>query len=176
MLHQLGQRSSTGDIVALLAECHQRIRKFLSLAQRLAATADAQDDEIRSVAGQVRRYFAEAFPLHLADEDELVPRLARTSPEVDRALAQMGSDHVAHQPSVSSLVQLCGAIEREARHLATTRTELAAVATVLVADLEPHLQLEERVIFPALARLPQAERDALRDDMRARRERVLDRS
>jgi hypothetical protein len=49
MLVQIGQRRTTEDVVALLEECHQRIRSFLSLARQLATSEGVPDDEVRSV-------------------------------------------------------------------------------------------------------------------------------
>lgn len=175
MLVQIGQRRTPEDVVDLLEECHQRIRRFLSLARQIATGEGVADDVVRSVAGQVQRYFAVAFPLHLADEEELVaPRLAGASGEVDRALATMRSDHAAHEATVTRLAELCAVLARDPRPCATSRGELTATAAELAAGLEPHLELEERVIFPAIRCLPASEREAIHRGMRVRRERALD--
>jgi iron-sulfur cluster repair protein YtfE (RIC family) len=49
--------------------------------------------------------------------------------------------------------------------------ELARVAALLATELEAHLELEERAIFPALRRLPEQVREAIRGAIRARRAR-----
>jgi iron-sulfur cluster repair protein YtfE (RIC family) len=174
MLVQLGQRRSTVEVVDLLRECHERIRKFLGQARRLAMAATVPADEVRTAADQIRRYFAESFPMHLADEDEqIAPRIARASADVDHALARMRGDHVDHAPRITQLVELCVAIERDPRQLATLSAELAQVAALLEHELELHLELEERIVFPALEQLPQRERDSIREAMRTRREHAL---
>jgi hemerythrin-like domain-containing protein len=173
MLLQIGPRRAPEDpdLVDLLRDCHGRIRRFLIVARQLADADAANTDpgELRATAGQIRRYFTEAFPIHTTDEDELAPHLAGASPDVDRALATMTSDHVAHGALVSRLVAICARIERDARQHGAMAAELARVATILATELEAHLELEEHVIFPALRRLPAPLRDALRTEMRARR-------
>ena len=43
------------------------------------------------------------------------------------------------------------------------------IAALLATELEAHLELEERAIFPALRRLPEQVREAIRGAIRARR-------
>jgi iron-sulfur cluster repair protein YtfE (RIC family) len=170
MLVQLGQRTPTSDLVDLLAECHHRIRRFLALATKIATTRGAPAGEVRTIAGQVQRYFAMAFPLHLADEEEEIePRLEGVSADIDRALAQMHAEHALHEPKITRLVELCALLERDPRLIDAIRDRLAEVAAELTSDLEAHLVLEERLIFPALAQLPDADRKSIVEMMRARR-------
>jgi len=173
MLVQLGQRESSEDIVDLLSACHARIRRFLVQARRLAEAADETPAEIRAAASQIRRYFTEAFPLHLIDEDEqITPRLAGTSPDVDRALALMASGHASHDSLVTRLVAICTSLEEDPRRIAVASVELSRVAALLATELEAHLELEERAIFPAIRRLPEHVREAIRGEIRARRTRA----
>jgi iron-sulfur cluster repair protein YtfE (RIC family) len=170
VLHSIGKREEASDAVELLLACHERIRRFLTLARTLATAHGASDDEIRGTAAQVRRYFAEALPLHVADEHEdIVPRLAGAGGEVARALATMDADHELHAPIVARLVELCDALVRDPGRLAELSDELGRVAHELTDELGRHLDLEEQVILPALRELPAAELDALRTAMRARR-------
>ncbi len=171
MLHTLGKRATSEDAVELLVECHGRIRKFLGFARALADKPEAPASEVRAVAGQIRRYFSVALPLHIADEEELItPRLATANDAVARALATMHGDHAAHAAEIARLVALCSELEREPARLAQRAGELHASAVQCTADLEPHLELEERVVFPALRHLPATQRDEIRHGMRARRE------
>jgi len=172
MLVQLGTRATTGDVVDLLIECHGRIRRFLVLAHRLAEAAGCPEPELRDTARQIARYFAESFPLHVADEDQtLAPRLAGLGGDVDRALATMAVDHRVHQPSIARLIALCVAIGDDPSRRAALSDELARIAADLAASLESHLELEERVIFPCLRRLPAADRAAIGAALRDRRAR-----
>jgi hemerythrin-like domain-containing protein len=171
---QLRPRGATPDVVDLLRECHERIRRFLILARRLATVRDATDDEIRRLAGDIRQYFAESFAMHVADESEhIVPRIASSGADMQAAVAQLHSDHAAHEPLVARLVELCASIEREPQRLATTASVLAYLTVRLAIELEAHLELEERSIFPAVRKLPRHELDAILVNMRARRRTAL---
>lgn len=161
-------------MVELLRECHDRIRRFLIMARRLATATDASLDEIRDVASQVRRYFVESLPLHIADEEkDIVPRLLGKNDQVDRALAAMASEHALHAALVSRLVDVCTTLSAEPHQLAARASELDAIAAQLATDFSAHLEAEERVIFPALRRLPSEARAGVLAAMRVRRERQL---
>ena len=155
MLVNLGSQTTTEDVVDLLLACHERIRSFIAMARRIAASpTDARD--VREPAGKVRRYFAEAFPLHVADEEELLAIPQR-----------IHDDHVTHAPAIERLVAMCAAIEQGA----PVPPELAPLAERLERELEEHLAIEERDVFPAIRQLPEAERARIRDAIRARRAR-----
>jgi iron-sulfur cluster repair protein YtfE (RIC family) len=174
MLVQIGKRPEARDVVELLLECHERIRKFTRMAHELAAARAADPDEIRQVAGQVRRYFVESLPLHVEDEEQdVLPRLTGRDREVDRALADMRAEHAAHGPLVTRLVDLCEQLVRDPRQLAARTDELGGVAGRLTSEFEAHLASEERVIFPALRGLPSSARDEILAAVRRRRARVL---
>lgn len=172
MLITLGARTETSDEpIALLASCHTRIRRFLSLA-RAIAERELPAAEAVEVAGQVVRYFRVAFPLHLEDEDRsFTPRLQGRDPEVDAALAQMGREHPVVDAQLEPLVLVCEAVVREGQASAARRQQLAAHFPMLSDAFEAHLQLEEKVLFPAAIRLlTEAEQRVLREEMRARRQ------
>ncbi len=174
MLVPLGKRQSTEDVVELLLECHERIRKFLKMARDLAHAENPNSDEVRNVAAQIARYFGEALPLHVADEQEqILPRIASWSPDIDRALAAMTDDHAAHVAWVDRLTAICNSLVRQPGELPRVRAELRQIADHLSADMGRHLELEERVVFPALRRLSADQKTELLDSMRERRARVL---
>jgi iron-sulfur cluster repair protein YtfE (RIC family) len=174
MLVQLGARAPD-DVAGVLLACHERIRKFLGIARQLAvvaATGAVREPDIAAAAEQVRRYFAEALPLHVADEDETIaPRLAG-APAAAAALAAIHRDHAAHAPAIAVLVEICGAIARDPARAAATSGDLARVAAWLTDELEAHLALEERTVIPAVRRLPREAQDVIRAEIRARRERA----
>jgi hemerythrin-like domain-containing protein len=171
MLIAIGKRTQTLHVVDLLVECHGRIRRFLEIAKRLAQSREPSIEIVRDTAGQVRRYFAEALPLHIADEDELVEQSLRGRSEtVDVALDKMSTEHVHHAPLVDRLIEVSAMLEREPHRLEELAMELHDVATLLEAAFEPHLAREESIIFPALRTLATSELDALKGGMRDRRE------
>jgi hemerythrin-like domain-containing protein len=165
-----GRREPRSDLSAALLECHERIRAFLALGARLAAAREPTATEIVQIATQVVRYFVIAFPLHVADEnDTIAPRLARRSRALDDALLAMERDHDRHGTAISSFVHLCSTLSHEPARHAELASELLAATARLTALVEPHLELEESVIFPALALLSPRETEEIRAEMRARR-------
>jgi iron-sulfur cluster repair protein YtfE (RIC family) len=156
-----GPTDRSTDLVGSLRDCHERIRFFCDLAGAIAKNPDAPAKEIAEAARRVRRYFLEAFPLHVADEEEtLVPLLAGRDPAVDRALARMRADHDEHAPLLADLLARLEPLEHES---------LAASAERLREVLLPHLAEEEAIVFPALALLSASERARARDEIRRRR-------
>lgn len=166
---QLGRRAPTDELVDVLAECHGRIRRFLHLAHTLAAApTDTPRDELAGAAAQIRRYFVEALPLHVADEEhDVAPHLA------DHVVAQVRADHAAHEPAVAALVEVCRAVEQHPDQLARLAGPLASAARRLTAVLEPHLAYEEAIVFPLVRALDRAQQQRIRGAMRDRRERHL---
>lgn len=141
------------DLVDLLLACHQRIRRFVRLAHTAATHPDASSGRIGEACAEVERYFRQALPLHVADEEEsIAPRLRGRSPEVDRALATMERQHQDHGPQVEALLQASGQVRRCPGRQGA-RDALAAAARRLEAAFAEHLGLEERVIFPAIREL-----------------------
>jgi hypothetical protein len=153
MIVRLGARTTGEDVVDLLAACHERIRRFSAMA---CAIAKGQGGDLREAAGAVRKYFAEAFPLHVADEEELLTLPTR-----------IHDDHVAHAAEVERLVALCAGIEAGG----PVPSELGPLAERLRTELDEHLLIEETDVFPAIRALPDAERARMRDAIRARRTR-----
>ncbi|MCB9536131.1 MAG: hemerythrin domain-containing protein [Myxococcales bacterium] len=159
------------DVAGRLLACHARIRRFCATACRLAAAEDPPPAEVVEAAAGVRRYFAEALPLHAEDEDEsIAPRLRGRDATVDAALAAMTAEHAAHRPLLERLIELTGDLTARPDRLPALRDALAATADALRAALEAHLRAEEATVLPALARLlPPRERRAIVAEMAARR-------
>ncbi len=168
MLVTLGTRSAPVDLVDLLLECHHRIRRFLALAGAL--TAGWQDDEIRVTAAQIRRYFADGLPLHVADEDETIaPALAGAPPAVIEAMGQMSREHVEMAPAIERLIDICAQLAADPRQQAALAPTLTATVTELTRRFESHLALEEQMVFPAVLALPHSVREELRGAIQRRR-------
>lgn len=167
MLVNLGGPPKAETLVGLLLECHERIRRFSRLAVELSRRADLPAGEVGDACARCERYFSEALPLHVADEeDSLLPRLRGHA--VDAALATMHAQHEAHHPV---LVELLTALRqlREAPSSAPCRARLGAVAQRAVTDFEQHLTLEEQVLFPVVAALPAEAQAQVVAELRARR-------
>lgn len=155
------------DIRDLLLACHGRIRSFLSLAAK-AAEGSVEADRLRvDAAREAGRFFRLALPLHAEDEDvSLSPRLrALGDPELDAVLDGMTGDH-------GPIEQLAGVVAGRCEAMAATSqtpAELSSEVAQLAALLEPHLDAEERVVFPALDKLDDAVRREIASEARERR-------
>jgi hypothetical protein len=148
------------SVAGRLRDCHGRIRAMLALAARIA-DEPAATDEVAEAAGRVHRYFAVSLPLHLLDEEESIkPRLPAA-----QALELMSMQHVEHERLLAPLLAHWAALRAGGGDRQALRAELRALA----ADLEAHLQLEERDVFPAVARLPPDAQAAIIAEMEARR-------
>ncbi|MCB9564733.1 MAG: hemerythrin domain-containing protein [Kofleriaceae bacterium] len=158
------------DLVALLLACHARIRRFVALAAAAGARDDVPAAERADACRAVARYFRDALPLHVEDEERgLVPRLIGRDPVVDDALATMAAQHRDHGPGLDALLAAVAAV-RAAPADVEARRVLAAAAGALDAAFAAHLDLEERVVFPAIGRLLDAGvRAELVRELRARR-------
>ena len=169
---QIGIRPKkpAGDLVDLLGECHGRIRSFAALARRLGETTSVPSDEVIDAASRVRRYFREALPLHVRDEEEtIVPRLRGRDAVLDETLAAMCSEHRGHEAPLAELLAICDELVEHPEKHAERAAALADLSRRLEEEFEHHLAAEERVIFPALAKLDPGTRDAMVAELRARR-------
>lgn len=172
MLFPLGLHAHTGDLVDLLLACHRRVLEHLALGRRLAmAPASTSHASIAAAAGRIRRYFADAFPLHRIDEEvDIFPRVVGVDDELDAAIGELLRDHEAHDTSVSTIVTICSDLEAHPSRLAAHAARLDEALRTLETELGAHIALEERMLFPAIARLSARERHEIVECIRARRE------
>lgn len=170
MLISIGKRAAPPDLAGLLLECHARIRHFAALAVRLASSEAGAPDRVEAAAA-IARYFDEALPLHVRDEEEsLVPRLRGRSAVVDAALDRMLLEHAAHDALRLELIGITRAIASDVGTFATHAGQLRALAAQVQEDLVSHVQQEESAIFPMIGTLLSAEeQSAVVAEMRARR-------
>jgi iron-sulfur cluster repair protein YtfE (RIC family) len=170
MTIQLGRARSGGPetLVSLLAACHERIRSFAALGARVAEPGHT--DALRTDAcARVGRYFGEALPLHMRDEeDSVLPRLVGRSPALDALLARMVEQHREHDSDVAELVARCAHVVAHGP-AADQLLAIAAVAARLVVAFEVHLAAEEAELFPHVESLPPALQDAIVAELRERR-------
>jgi hemerythrin-like domain-containing protein len=165
---QLTVPAATGHPVDAMLDCHERIRRFLDGARRLAALTNPLDPLAPGGAAMCARYFREGLPLHALDEDlTLAPRLRpRASPEVADALDRIAADHDLVDEATEALLPTLDAVAKGA----PVPADLAERVERLAGILEPHLEVEEQVIFPAArAVLPAALLPEIRAEMAKRR-------
>lgn len=165
-----GGRKKEDGLIDLLLACHERIRSFVGVAAEVGRRDDLDEAEAREALDGAARYFREAFPLHVADEEESVlPRLRDAGEDVARALEVMRLEHRAHEPLVRVLI---AAIDdaRATPSSTPARAALLAVAEQAERELGIHLAQEERGIFPVIAaRITADEERAAIAEVRARR-------
>lgn len=173
MLIRIGSspEEEDSDVVGLLLQCHERIRQFVALAGRLAAEREAAADDIRQAAKRITRYFSEALPLHVADEEEsIVPRLSGHSSELDASLQRMQREHLEHHSALQSLLEVCGTLQTSPDKLDELRPRLAEAAATLEREFSTHLRQEEEIVLPAIRNvLTHADRHAILLELRGRR-------
>jgi hemerythrin-like domain-containing protein len=160
--------------VRLLLGCHDRIRHFTEMADRLASNPHSPAGDRQEAARAVLRYYEMALPLHEADENESIyPRLQKRLPpgELAEANQAMIDQHTQIDALIAQLLPVWRTIgedpaeqERLSPHLQENVHRLQQLWTT-------HLRLEEEVVVPAMLHflLPQ-DLGAIEHEMRARRQ------
>lgn len=164
--------TSSRNAVDLLTDCHQKIRHFTQVVQKLAHAEGSPLPEISAAAEGAYRYFTVSLPLHEADEEEsLHPRLlAHGGPEVTTALDAMFHQHQAIDDLVQRLLPVLRLVASNPAALPQAHGELCTFSKTLLEVFRGHLDLEEKVIFPAVAQtLSSASQSELLAEMQQRR-------
>jgi iron-sulfur cluster repair protein YtfE (RIC family) len=168
-----GSRIEFAEPAHALADCHERIRHFVTVAVRLARSTQASPRIIVDTASTLRRYFGAALPLHERDEEDCVaPRLleARPGRAVEHAVARMAGDHRAIDETIGELDSMWARITVRPADLIDLGEDLRAKARMLSSLYEGHLQLEEETIWPAIVEhVPDGTRRAMLRAIRERR-------
>lgn len=158
----------------MLGACHDRVRRSLSLLQRLMEHLDREgaDASARSAAADVLRYFDLAAPAHHEDEERHVlpalrgagdPALAALADRLQEDHRRMAAAWAAARPGLLALAggQAWSAADGPG-HFDTWRAFSALYAG--------HLQAEDETAFPfAAARTPAPALAAMGREMAERR-------
>jgi hemerythrin-like domain-containing protein len=163
--------SERDALLQLLLACHTRIRAFARLAEEMGRRRDLPAHEVADACRRCARYFEEALPLHVVDEEQsLVPRLIHKDRALDACLEAMQAQHVQHTAGTHALIAALHATER-APDDELARRALKRVAQSQVLAFDEHLGLEEREIFPSIEEhLTAAEQRAVIAELRYRRQ------
>ena len=161
----------SAEVTDAFLDCHGRIRHFVVILERLVAGAAASSAEVADAADACRRYFVEALPLHVADEDDsLVPRLRGIEPTLDAALDRMRDEHRDHDAMIAEVVRLCERLVADPEHAHRLDADETARVAELRRALEAHLLHEETTVFVAAREHLSADAKArIADEMRERR-------
>jgi hemerythrin-like domain-containing protein len=156
------------DPLTWFLDCHERIRRFVGGLERMVELDDLADPRVPAAATQAARYFREGLTRHAADEDHsLAPRMrgAGAADDVRDALDGMTREHGEMDALLPALLADLDALGAGRPQSSTFRSE----ARVFSALLLRHIEVEERVIFPAMGCLTAADRTAMLGEMAARR-------
>lgn len=154
----------------MLAACHERVERSLRLLERLGEHLGTRgaDEQARSAARDVLRYFDLAAPQHHEDEERhLLPALRGAG---QAALAErVRADHEAMAEAWARLRAPLQAVERgDAASSRTPGTQ--AGWRMFCATYRAHVEFEDQEVFPAAAPLlDAAARQAMGDEMAQRR-------
>ncbi|HEY5962203.1 MAG TPA: hemerythrin domain-containing protein [Polyangiaceae bacterium] len=167
-----GPRQPRENLVDLLLECHQRIRSFSALAREVSEQSEYDSEKVAEACLSVARYFAQALPLHVSDEElSILPRLIGKHPKIDHALALMQAQHTNHRRPLERLVEICSELAQGSPRAIELGAELRPLSQDVERELSEHLRLEESLIFPAIIEhLTNAEQATVVRELRARRQ------
>ncbi len=155
--------------MAMLAACHDRVRRTLDLLTRLQThlAMHGLTDQARVAAADILRYFDIAGPAHHEDEERhVLPRLRLSDEATHRALAdRLEQDHREMTRDWAALRLSLLAI-RDGEGVPWPQS----LAERYVAHYAAHLEREEAIAFPMAAQgLGAAEEAAMGQEMAARR-------
>lgn len=151
-----------------LAACHSRIRMYTEGLRRLCALPSLKDPQVPPAAAQAYRYFSEGLPLHAKDEDlSLGPRLLRIAPHAAPLLDRLASEHRLIDDALELLLPLLQQLsEGEEVEAEALRSASLSLSDVLI----PHIELEERELFPLCSQLSPEEKATFGRELIARRQ------
>jgi hemerythrin-like domain-containing protein len=162
------------DAITLLLGCHDRIRHFTEVADRLNLNERSPAADRKQAASTVLRYYEIALPLHEADEnDSIYPRLQRALPpgELADANQAMIDQHTEIDALVAQLLPMWRTIAADPAQQEKLSAALGNRVQRLKQLWTSHLRLEEEVVIPAMRRfLSQQDLAAIEAEMRARRQ------
>jgi hemerythrin-like domain-containing protein len=153
----------------LLLSCHDKVRYFSALTDRLAdhVRQHGVDAEASQAAVNILRYFELALPNHHADEEkDVFPALGTLNDAaVNSAIATLLAEHVRLD---KEWCELHPWLRRVAQGVAQQDEVPSGTASFAWAYMA-HAEHEEHTVFPAIERLPPETVASLANSMRARR-------
>lgn len=139
-------------VAAMLLSCHEKIRRFMASAARLASDAPAAEADVAATSAAIVRYFAEALPRHAEDEDlSLRPRLEAAG--FDGDLERLAREHEEIDVLLAELTPLWVALAAEPALRAELVPRLAPPTKALADLFDRHLGWEEERLVPRLEEL-----------------------
>ena len=156
------------DPIELLVACHDKVRRFTDLMERLHThvAAAGADREAADAARAILRYFDLAAPLHHADEDEdLYPALRSLGrAALDAALDEISAEHARLDHRWQALRPWLQAVSQG--RATDTHTDVSGFAQAY----RVHAAREEAEIYPQARALSPDRLSALGRSMASRRQ------
>jgi hemerythrin-like domain-containing protein len=185
VLHTIGQPHipNFADPLGLMSHCHRKIEGFLlGLAASSEILRNGRADKLAEAFRMIdaaREHFALRGFKHTEDEEaSLFPRMrdygGTEAVKALETLARLESDHRQAEETHAELDALIDLLPRNG----FISGEQLALYDVLVSELigiyQPHIQIEDQVIFPTAARvLPPEVLKTIGEEMRMRRRELL---
>ncbi len=144
--------ASFDEPVALLMACHDRVRHYANLVQKLAAhiQENGADQQARDAAVAIMRYFDVAAPLHHQDEDDdLFPLLFQYG---DDALREKIAAITAEHAELGALWQQVRACQSAIAEGSGTSLP-GALAETFARRYPAHAGIEDEQIYPLAEKL-----------------------
>jgi hemerythrin-like domain-containing protein len=145
------------DPIGVLEDCHRRIEKFLDVLLALAGQTQSSPfrNEQRDAIESALRYFREAAPKHVADEeDSLFPRMrAARHSEALSDLDELHSDHLTVAENHSAVEELFRRWLTDGLLSSPDHEHLISLLQSLRETYARHIKQEETQLFPHAARL-----------------------
>lgn len=157
------------DPMDLLNACHDKVRRFCELLDRLSqhVTQHGSDAQARDAAAAISHYFTIAAPLHHEDEDlDLYPALAQMDASLADVAQALSQEHAALNAQWAQVSAWLAGVQ-QGQHGAGQ--PVPGVAAEFAQAYRAHAQAEEQHLYPHAERLPQATRRALAQAMVRRR-------
>jgi hemerythrin-like domain-containing protein len=157
------------DPLGMLRACHQRMLSNCDLLEKLAAHMEKSgaDDDARAAAQRVHRYFSTAAQFHHQDEEEDVfPRLVRTSLKLATVINDLKQDHEKIQAAWQDLEPML----RQIHHIGDMEM-FRQVAGNFANLYRQHIKVEERDFLDTAQHLLSSEQlAAIGESMQERRQ------
>lgn len=161
--------SPQGSLAARLAPfealdaCHREVVSHLQLLSRLVQHLDAHgvDEQARSMAGEVVRFFNESAQQHHAEEERVVfpPLLTGSDLTLVEHIRHLQMDHGWLEEDWKQMELQLGAVSNGYSWF--DLDELRSGAEVFTALYHDHIALEESLIYPEAKRAVNAEVDGI---------------
>jgi hemerythrin-like domain-containing protein len=177
---QIGAKTenSFANPIGLMADCHRRIKKFLSLMITVMRQTHGGPLQVnqRDAFETALLYFAEAAPKHTLDEEEsLFPRIRKSSDDGAKSLDQLEQEHYVAELSHLRVNYLGEKWMREGSLSTEDAVDLATALGKLSAIYKKHIHMEENQVFPLASKvLSNADVSAIGREMALRRNLNID--